>query len=190
MYVDNENLLVKEYERVLQKLIDGFTSAIDIGCGTQEPTKNLRIYEMVGIDLDIPDYADPKRYIKGNALEILPPMVGRFDVSLALDFLEHLTEAEGSRLIHVLWEIGIKRQIYFIPTGDKEKVLSPEVNPDHKTYYTPDQFERWGFQIWHCPNFHETLGIGAFLTWKTFDQYEKVKKEITVEEVVQYAKNL
>jgi hypothetical protein len=89
------------------------------------------------------------------------------DVLVGLDFLEHLPKNEGYRfLIRALQRH--KLIVLFCPEG--EYLVENATGPDqHQAAWTAKEMDDLGFNVWFCPTYHPTLGIGAFLAWKHMD---------------------
>ncbi len=94
---------------------------LDVGCGKNSPLGKLKHLpaRIVGIDA-FPAVATQihDEYIVGSALSIekrFPPQ--SFDCVVALDVIEHLTKADGYRLMEMTERIARRAIVIFTPNG-------------------------------------------------------------------------
>lgn len=162
--VDNENKLFSIFNFVIQFLISPYKSLVDVGCGTGQHTRNLFINHKKYYDVQaINDPPQPftQADVTDSGVDI------KADVITGLDFLEHLPKNKGyTFLIRAL--LASKLLILFCPEG--EYLVENAVGPDqHQASWTAQEMDELGFNVWFCPNYHPTLGIGAFLAWRHTD---------------------
>ena len=99
----------------------------------------------------------------GDALvldEYLPKRY--FDIITALDVIEHLTKDDGFRLIQVLERLSCGRIVFFTPLGEYLLNNGDEKYLGHLSGWYPEDFIRLGYSCWVFPEFHRSLGVGAF----------------------------
>lgn len=101
----------------------------------------------------------------------------RCDVMICSDGIEHLEKQEGFDLLFTM-KLMSGRQIIFTPLGECK--IADDDNPDsHKSGWMPDDFGYWATIVF--PDFHPTLGCGAFFAWHCDDiqqDFKRVKNEL------------
>jgi len=145
-----------------------FGSFLDLCCGEMTVTREILPYVRSSLHIDVQDREfRPKQvaFVQADVLEILPAIVNRFDVAWCGDGLEHFRKDDGRDLL-TLMEKAAKLPIIFTPLGDFE--VEPRASdPDkHKSGWWPRDLEARGWNTLAFPNWHPTLGIGAFFAWK------------------------
>ena len=89
-----------------------------------------------------------KRLIRKD-IKSLDKSIGRFDVVLCSQVIEHLTKKEGLKLINNLEKIAKRRIIFIIPVGGLPQ--DPyDGNPyqRHKSAWYPRDFKEKGYKVW------------------------------------------
>lgn len=118
----------------------------------------------------------------GDALVLdryLPPH--SFDIITAFDVIEHLTKEDGFNLIRILERLswgGLDmmiphgRIIFFTPLGEYMLNNGDEKYLGHLSGWYPEDFIPFGYSCWVFPEFHRSLGVGAFFAIKASPLYE------------------
>lgn len=156
-------------------------SMIDLCCYHAPTTPKLGFLQRTYVDIQDRYLDDPNEhqyFVCANVLEIQMHFHGLFDVALCLDGIEHFTKADGMKLLSKMDEISHK-QILFTPLGSYN--VQPETShPDtHKSGWEPPMA---GYANIILPNFHPTLGYGAFYFFKCHNleqEFERVKQELS-----------
>ncbi len=136
-----------------QSLIDDTDTILDIGCGLKLLTKLLVCYKLIGIDIWADYLADDD--IVGDIRQ-LDKLIGpkSFDVVIALDIIEHLTEEEGLKLFRDMEKITRKKIIIVTPTYWSSNIDSytdskfwSYNNPYnyHKSFWSVEDFFKQGY---------------------------------------------
>lgn len=174
------NLLYNSFDKILQFLINPFSSFFDFGCGTGQHTRNLHCKRKLYIDAIKTDDR-PKPFIQMVEKEFWNHLVNTPDVIIALDFLEHLEKKEGYQfLIKALCNSELL--ILFCPEGDY-LVQGATGYDQHQSGWTAAEMEELGFEVWLDINFHPSLNLGAFLAWR----HKDYARFISVEDIHQLA---
>lgn len=159
------------YEEVINAIIGNNTedkTFIDLCCCEATVTRKLKFKEKTYVDVldcwEIPGEMD--RFVQADVLGDHPIFNKKYDIANCSDGIEHLTRDDGFRLVERMKNISDK-QILFTPLGN---YMIEEGNPDpkcHKSGWFAEDFV--GFASIVCPQYHPTLGVGAFWVWKCED---------------------
>lgn len=159
-------------------------SMMDIGAGFCPTTRKLGFGKKCFIDIVNRDLGEENVNFKQiNILEMINSYPSEIvDVAISLDNIEHFYPKEAMKLL--IWMMATsQKQIIFTPLGDYIKV--PEqgnTDPDtHKSGWTPEDFNKMGWATITFPNFHPSLGIGAFFSFNCMDihsEFERVTNEL------------
>lgn len=98
------------------------------------------------------------------------------DIVTCLDGIEHLSKDDGLNLIYAVANYA-NNVLFFTPLGDLWiDNQEDEVVPfRHKSGWVPEDLpDNWAKIIF--PNYHETLGCGAWFFWKTEDTQESFNR--------------
>lgn len=139
-------------------------SVIDLCCGRMGNTRLLNFRD--SLHVDVTDYEDrPRhyRFLKHDVLTLTESLNGMYDVALCSDGIEHLSKADGLKLLDRMTRLSRKR-IIFTPLGDY--IVEPDTtDPEkHKSGWLPKDFPpSWETQ--EFPNWHPTIGIGGLWAW-------------------------
>ena len=114
-----------DWRQEIEKELDGCTSFLDIGCGTNTPIRKYsKKYYSVGVDGFEPSIEESKKkglhteYCIMDILDIDKKFKEKaFDCVVALDLIEHLEKKVGVKLIEVMEKIAKKKVIIFTPNG-------------------------------------------------------------------------
>lgn len=152
-------------------------SFIDLCSHTASMTKSLPFKRKVFVDVD--QHVIPEgEMIATSVLGDHPIFNERFDVAYCLDGIEHLHKPEGYALMARMEKIS-KRQVVFTPLGDYCVNPSDEHPHSHKSGWLPEDVKGWACIV--CPNWHPSLGLGAWFFFKTPNleaEFERIKREI------------
>jgi SAM-dependent methyltransferase len=101
-------------------------SLLDVGCGFNSPVRCLtrRPQRIVGVEGHLPALEQSRaagihdEYLCAGVLELDRHFAARsFDFVLASDLIEHLTEADGLKLISQMENIARKKVLIYTPNG-------------------------------------------------------------------------
>lgn len=156
----------------IMKIICGDTAdkyMVDYGCHRAPYTPLLGFKDRHYIDIQNRplDYPDEQKYFVQCDFYSFPTNTSkRIDVSIASDFIEHLSLDEGYDLLYVMKSYSDK-QIIFTPLG--EYMITNDDNPDsHRSGWTPEMLPDYLAIV--LPDFHPTLDIGAFFAVNCSDE--------------------
>ena len=143
-------------------------SMLDLCCGEMTAMRNVQCTgHRMSVDVqDCP--ARPRRFtfMRSDAEDYLDIVHSKdCDIVLCLDRIEHFTKEKGWRVIRKMESVG-RLSVIFTPFGDY--LITPEdPHPDkHHSGWLPSEFESIGWNTLVFPNWHPTLGVGAFFAWK------------------------
>lgn len=101
----------------------------------------------------------------------------RYDVAICSDGIEHLPKQSGFDLLLTM-RLQAHKAIIFTPLGDC--FITLDNHPDsHKSGWMPQDIPGWATIV--LPDFHPTLGIGAFFAFvcgNLSKEFERVKQTI------------
>lgn len=161
-----------DYRPVLAALYElaGRGPAVDLGCGEAHTTKAWP--ECVLVD-SVPRkaVADAGRTVEQMDMRLAPVLFAErkqtFNFALMADSIEHLTRADGLKIIADM-EPLTKAFAIFTPVGPwcmDERATHPD---SHKSAWFPKEFHDKGWAVWEFPiwhNFHPDV-LGAFWAWR------------------------
>lgn len=165
----------------VMKIICGDTSKqsmIDLGCHLAPHTSKLGFWKRTYVDIQERPLDDPEEqqyFVRQDAILYLHVEEEYYDVTIASDFIEHLSEGSGFTLLREM-EDNSDKQIIFTPLGPW--MLSEDDNPDsHRSAWFPHMLPEYLSIVFL--DFHPTLNIGAFFAVKsTPEEMERIEKEI------------
>lgn len=113
------------YQKELVKALQGSTSVLDVGCGSNSPVGQLRgKARLVGIDVydgsvkKSQELGIHDEYHIHDVLKIQELFkAGSFDSVVALDLIEHLEKPDGLALLDAMETIATKKVVVFTPNG-------------------------------------------------------------------------
>lgn len=138
---------------------------LDLCCGEMTQTRHLKFQDSWHID--VKDWPERPREFTFCAMDVreVMPLSAHFDVCICSDGIEHLTKAEGAKLIGDMEKVA-KLPIIFTPL-DAYKLNPDSTDPDiHKCVWSPAEFVSMGWKTEVYPGWHPELSIGAFFAWK------------------------
>jgi len=154
-------------------------SVADIMCHLSPYIPQLGFKERTYVDIQkrpLDHKKEQKWFVKMDVIEFLRK--GKhFDVINCSDGIEHLSSYNGKLLVNLMEQYSNK-QIIFTPLGE-HKIVRDNHPDSHASGWTPDYFEGWASII--LPNFHPTLGVGAFFAWHCTDikqDFKRVKQQL------------
>lgn len=137
---------------------------IDLCCGEMAISSRMNFKESVHVDvIDEPRRPRQFNFVQCSALSHNPVFEKPYHVAYCGDGIEHFTKSEGKALIQRM-EIIANLKIIFTPLGEYMVGNDLENPHSHKSGWTPDDFPGWHSLVY--PQWHPTLGIGAFFVWK------------------------
>lgn len=155
---------------ILDLLCDGIKGKImvDLMCCEASQTRKLSGWASeTYVDIQRRDMGEKEKYfVQQDVGEFLVNQVQVFDVAFCLDGVEHLHESDAFDVISMASAVS-KRGIFFTPLGDFN--ITEDDNPDsHRSGWLPEDIEgvypnKFAFIV--LPNFHKTIGAGAFFFW-------------------------
>jgi hypothetical protein len=153
-------------------------SMIDLGCHRAPYTPMLGFTDKTYVDIqDRPlDFEDEQKwFVQSDVIEYMQKVNRRFDVSIASDLIEHLTEDDGRKLLQLM-EFKSDKQIIFTPLGPW--MLTKDDNPDsHRSAWMPDMLPEYLSIV--LPDFHGELKIGAFFAIRgNVEEMQRIADEI------------
>lgn len=133
--------------------VRGCRTALDLGCGKDSPLRHCPGIRSVGVDL-FEGYLEESRrrgihdrYLKADVRSVAFPPAS-FDVVLAIDLIEHLTEEEGYQLIRRMEEWAGRKVILFTPNGYvPQEAYDDNFLQRHRSGWTPAELRALGFRV-------------------------------------------
>lgn len=142
---------------------------IDLGCHRAPYTPLLGFKRRRYIDIQdrpLDDSKEQEYFVQADIIEYmqkLPPFNGTI---IASDSIEHLTKEQGDLLFKMMW-FKSRELVIFTPLGPYMVDNGYQINPDsHRSGWIPDDFK--GCHSIIFPDFHPTLGVGAFFSFFSF----------------------
>jgi hypothetical protein len=133
----------------------GCNSVLDVGSGVALTVRELGIEHTTGAEGYAPSLKIAKElkthdeYVECDVRAIGSHFqTGQFDACIALDVIEHLTKAEGMKLIADMERIARKRVVFFTPSG-----FLPQGNTEsgdlqsHHSGWEPEEMEKLGYRV-------------------------------------------
>jgi hypothetical protein len=158
-------------------------SMIDLCCNLAPHTPLLGFTDRVYIDI-LPRILDhkeeQKHFLQMDVLKINErPFLSSVDVTICSDGIEHFTKDNGF-LLKEKMEAVSKRQVLFTPLGEY-MVDHVSTDPEgHHSGWRPEDLSGYASIVF--PEYHPTLGVGAFFAWKCDnieEDFERVKFALT-----------
>jgi len=153
---------------------------IDVGCNLAPFTPRLGYKHRKYVDI-LPrtlDHPEEQKFFEQNDLLAVLRHGIAYNTVISSDVIEHLTTDRGYEML-ALAENCSHRQIIFTPLGPW--MLEPDgPSPEqHHSAWYPEMLEGYASIVF--PNYHPTLGVGAFFSWKCDDleaDFARVKQEL------------
>ncbi len=142
--------LIGELERALA----GCQRVLDVGCGSNSPLRFLRAGHLTGVDGYAPALEQARQ--RGTHDELLlgdirsvRQLVGgrRFDACVALDVIEHLSKADGWRLLEDLEQLALRRVVILTPNGFLPQSGRQGDLQEHLSGWTPAELRPRGYRV-------------------------------------------
>lgn len=157
-------------------------SLIDLCCNLAPCTTQLTFGQKVYIDVLPRIITEQDRFIQADVLSDHVVFDQHYDVATCLDGIEHLKKPDGFRLLEKMRKLADK-SVLFTPLGDY-LVDQSATNPEqHASGWLPDDVPQEYAQV-IFPDYHPTLGIGAFFFWTGPDleaDYQRVKTTLAAD---------
>ena len=157
-------------------------SMVDLGCNLAPHTPKLGFKKRTYVDIldrKLDHESEQRFFIKEDMLEFLKNIKIFYDFSFSLDSIEHLTETNGAKLVGLM-ERNSHTQVLFTPLNEwmmDEDGTDPE---GHHSLWTPTMLPEYASIVF--PNYHPTLGIGAWFGFKSPNlstcHFDKVADEL------------
>jgi hypothetical protein len=142
--------LVREVRQALR----GCRTVLDLGCGPNSPVRYLHTAHTLGVDGYGPALAEAQargthdEYAAGDVKAVRTLMAGRqFDGCVALDVIEHLSKADGWRLLEDMEQLATKRVVVFTPKGFLPQKGGHGDLQEHLSGWTPDEMRGAGYHV-------------------------------------------
>ena len=108
----------------LRKALSGCQAVLDVGCGSALTLRQLEVPHCVGIEGYRPEFEKARslntqdELVFGDVRELTSHFKpGQFDACIAMDVIEHLTKADGLKLMRDMELIAKKKVVIFTPNG-------------------------------------------------------------------------
>jgi len=139
---------------------------IDLGChkAPYTPLLGFKYRQYVDIQERPLDHESEQKYFfKFDVVDYVKRMPKSDATIIASDVIEHLTKEEGMTFYEMIW-FKAKEFVIFTPYGDCMINIGNPDSPDtHRSGWLPEDLE--GSYSIVFPDFHPTLGIGAFFAF-------------------------
>jgi hypothetical protein len=172
--------------RRLEQAIGEVDSLLEVGCGDRSPIRwfRRRAPYAVGVDLHAPSIEHSRRlgihdgYEQLDVLEIADHFDGAsFDAVIALDLIEHLTPADGERLLDAMERVARTRIVILTPNGFLEQGEYGG-NPwqVHRSGWTPADLAARGYRVHGMSGLKWLRGEYATPRWRPHWLWERVAR--------------
>lgn len=141
---------------LIEEQLTDNSSVLDVGCGKNSLLRSINnpLYK-AGIDFYTPYISKSKSmsihnsYMIGNVID-LPIKPKSFDCAISIEVIEHLSKADGLKMISAMESVAKKRIILTTPNGFLELPPGPEDNPaeKHISGWTLEELKKLGFKVY------------------------------------------
>ncbi len=139
----------------LAKLLSDCGSILDVGCGKSSPLRFVSAGRLVGVDAYSVDLEQARahrthdEFLLGDVKDLKKHFSpGEFDACVALDVLEHFTEASGRKLLLDLESLAKKKVIIITPNGFLPQVSEREGDfQEHRSGWQTNQMRDLGYEV-------------------------------------------
>ena len=158
-----------QYLRALEKEMVGCKTLLDLGCGTDSPIGKIKNEFSYTLGIDIFEESLKKSqkknihdsYTKMDVLSLSKTFKKKsFDCVLASDLIEHLTKAQGLRLLKMMETIAKKKVIVFTPNG---YIPQHEYNGNlyqvHRSGWDCNEMKSFGYQVTGINGWKALFGV-------------------------------
>lgn len=148
-----------QYHQILRQLVldGGCDSLLDVGCGERSPIAffSADVRYRVGVDTHLPSIERSRvagihsDYAVANVLEIGARFpAGSFDCVTLLEVIEHLSRADGEKLLEQCERIARVKVVVSTPNGFVSQLSEPD-NPfqEHLSGWTAEEFRSRGYEV-------------------------------------------
>ena len=139
----------------LRRALDGCRSVLDVGSGVSPALRIMGVEHAVGAEGYFPSMEKARsqkthhEYVLSDVRDISKHFQpGQFDACIAMDVIEHLTKADGMKLIADMERISRSRVVFFTPCG-----FLPQGNTEkgdlqtHLSGWEPSEMEKLGYRV-------------------------------------------
>ncbi len=143
------------YRLWLRKTLAGSERVLEVGCGKSSNMKWIGVSHSTGIDGFEP-YLEVARKEKLHAEVVWGDVrdleqyfrPGQFDTVIALDVIEHLTKADGLRMMRSMEAIAGKKVVFFTPNGFLPQHSFENNNlQEHLSGWEAKEMEAFGYVV-------------------------------------------
>lgn len=139
----------------LRESLLGCKSVLDVGSGVALTMRQLGVEHPVGAEGYLPSLQKAKLqnthddYVQCDVRDISKHFsAGQFDACIALDVIEHLTKADGLKMIADMERIARKRVIFFTPSGFLSQGNTEKGDLQaHLSGWEPEEMEKLGYRV-------------------------------------------
>ena len=143
------------FKLALREALGGCESVLDVGCGVSPTMRQLGVPQSCGAEGYPPSFQEAKRQnthdqlVQCDVRELSKHFQPRqFDACIALDVIEHLTKADGLKLMADMEKIAKKRVIFFTPSGFLEQHHARNDDlQEHLSGWEAAEMERLGYRV-------------------------------------------
>lgn len=161
---------------------------IDLCCNEAPFTSELPVADATFVDIQDrwPLLERRASFVQADVLSDHHCLDQHYDVATCLDGIEHLTKADGLRLLARMLVLA-DRQVLFTPLGYYQVDGDPGSYDAHNSGWCPEDFT--GFAAIIAPDFHglSKPGQGAFWVWKCPNMdydFHRVMDELKSKELI------
>lgn len=130
-------------------------SVLDVGSGVAHTLRQLGVKHAVGAEGYLPSLEKARSqkthddYVQCDVRDISKHFqAGQFDACMALDVIEHLTKADGMKLIADMERIARKRVVFFTPCGFLFQGNTEKGDlQTHLSGWEPAEMEKLGYRV-------------------------------------------
>jgi hypothetical protein len=149
---DPNQILVK---LALRHALLGCDDVLDVGSGISPSLRELGVARAVGAEGYAPSAAAARRRnthdeivecdVRGISRSFKPK---QFDACIAMDVIEHLTKADGLKLVVDMEKLARKRVVFFTPCGffNQGHTDSGDLQ-EHLSGWNPEEMEQLGYRV-------------------------------------------
>lgn len=139
----------------LHRALGDCRSVLDVGSGVSPVLKMTGVEHAVGAEGYLPSLEKAKKlqthheYVQCDVRDISKHFTsGQYDACIAMDVIEHLTKADGLKLIADMERIARKRVVFFTPCGFLTQGNTEKGDLQvHLSGWDPEEMKKLGYRV-------------------------------------------
>jgi ubiquinone/menaquinone biosynthesis C-methylase UbiE len=150
------NIAIAIYIQLIEKLLKGCQTVLDVGCGSNSPLQYLSgAYQLTGVDGFAQAIEESKsknihqKYYHADIKNLSRKFKSNsFNAVIALDVIEHLVKKDGYKLLKDMERIASKKVILNTPNGFVPQHCKKNNLQEHLSGWVKKDFEELGYKVY------------------------------------------